>query len=214
MRKSWSALVVVPLLLFGTAAVGCEGAKVVFEDNFTDDLGGWGDDENIKIADGVMSVLVNPKELSKGGNNTQFNEVFVIRDGDICVDTMLPSSLDAAPAVGLAFWAVDYSNFYFVQVQKQGEVSIFRKASGAYSIIFTTRPGVANWGPSARNKLRVVINGVRVSVYVNGTKIREFRGQVPENPWKFGVYAEYNKAPTNAEMRRMGFQNFKVTSVD
>ena len=67
MRRSLVA-VILPMLLFSTVAIGCEGTKVVFEDRFMDDLGGSGNDEHIQIAAASCRVRADPKDLSRGGS--------------------------------------------------------------------------------------------------------------------------------------------------
>ena len=71
---------------------------------------------------------------------------------------------------------------------------------------------MANWGSSAEN-LRVVVKGTGCRS-ASRPKIRDFRGQPPEQPWKFGVYAEYSKPNPQAETRQVSFRNFKATSID
>ncbi|WP_141701239.1 hypothetical protein [Methyloceanibacter methanicus] len=41
--------------------------------------------------------------------------------------------------------------------------------------------------PGASNTLRVDAKGNTLGFYINGTKVRELRGQAPKGSWRFGV---------------------------
>jgi hypothetical protein len=65
--------------------------------------------------------------------------------------------------------------------------------------------------PGDSNLLRVTLKGNLVSMYVNGTKLKDIRAQAPTTDARFGVYAQRSKAGSE---QIYVFKSIKVTTID
>jgi len=159
---------------------------VVYSDDFATLRSGWG------TADGVQSVadnklLLNPKP------DTIYASLYTDRsfaDADIRVKVSQTKG-DLASPFGLAFWGVDYSNYYVARIRSNGVCWVGRKMGGKWlSPVYSEEKPAVRKGLGETNELRVVTRGRLATVYVNGQQIAEFRGYPPTEPGKIGVYAE------------------------
>jgi hypothetical protein len=210
MRQSLFALVLLPALVAGTHALACQGKSVVFEDTFKDDLGGWEEDKNIKIGGGSMQVTLT----QAANSNKELNTSFLVKDADICVEGTFPQDTTGSPGFGIMFWAVDYRNFYMFQVSMAGKAYLFRYATDRWVTIYSVDTPLVKKEAGATNMIRVTFKDQVISTYVNGTKVRDIRGQKPRDETAFGVYAEVTKEGVASASPVMTFKNFKVTSAD
>ena len=111
MRKSLlPALALCGALAWSGGAAACNGSNVILADNFADDSGGWEPDTHMKFAAPALVV-----RLVKGqAGLPELNSAFLVRNGDICMETVMPNAPDLNPAFGVMFWATDYQNFTMV----------------------------------------------------------------------------------------------------
>lgn len=198
------------------SAWACDGqvGKVIFEDNFADTLGGWGDL--------VPPMSIKPPELlialdKKFSAESLQNLTFFANDGDYCLEAILPPKTAAggAKGVGIEFLATDYDNCLMAQLAADSSVFLSTKESGKWNDIFHVAVPAAAFkaGPEDVNALRVVAKDGVVTVYVNGTQIKAVRAQVPSGRLRFGIYAEFvdrSKAVDNSPPIRV--KSFKVTA--
>jgi hypothetical protein len=63
--------------------------------------------------------------------------------------------------------------------------------------------------PGATNLLRVKTNGNSVTFFINGTKVRELRGQAPKGVWRFGLSGDNFDKQKDAKVI---FKTVKVTN--
>jgi hypothetical protein len=100
------------------------------------------------------------------------------------------SNLDGHSAGGLAFWGVDYNNYYAAQIFLNGTFSINRLVGGTWAAIVPRATSEAiKKGTGAVNDLQVVLNNDRGSFYINGSQVGEFRDQVPQVGGAMGLFA-------------------------
>lgn len=195
-----------------TAAVACDGqvGKVIFEDTFTDDSGGW--DFTPPVA------TVKPPDFifalnSKNSTISSLNLTFRANDADYCVEATLPKSFapDNKYGFGLLFWAVDYSNYWMAMLSSDGSFSLYSRTNGNWQTIATipNAPGLKA-EPDAVNALRVTTIGGKISVYLNGQLVKAIRAQIPEGSLRFGMYSQIDKGVDGAAP--IPVKSFKVTS--
>jgi hypothetical protein len=182
---------------------------VIFEDKFEDDGGGWDADKNMEFKKSSMTVKIAGDDASF----RELNSVFVIKDGDLCVEATFPTNApDTSPAVGLLFWATDYNNMYLFQTTVNGGISLARLVNKQWgTIVLVDQVPSVKTGPGATNTLRVVLKGNLLSAYINDVKFRDQRAQPPANDSRFGIYAE--RATPGPEQISI-FKNYKVTGTD
>src|SRR5262245_42581153 len=123
------ALIVAAALAFAAGpaatALACEGRKILFEDKFTDDSGGWYMNEHTRLADSSFFMKVAPN-----GAFRVLNVSFSFTDADICIDTAWAQGAPAQSRVGLMFWAQDYANYFLLTIGDDGTFGIMRRQGG------------------------------------------------------------------------------------
>jgi hypothetical protein len=188
------------------AAFGCEGKQVIFEDQFTDNSGGWTlVPPFARVEHGALIIDPPPQKMQK-----TLNVTFGVRDADICAEVVLPQN-DSKVGAGLAFWSKDAQNLFGLQIKGDGGVGIWRLEDGKWLAIRGDTPDIAvKKNPGATNTLRATVKGGLVSLYVNGAKIQDIRAQAPQRDWYFGLYGmNSTDGPVS-----ITFKKVKVTSAE
>jgi hypothetical protein len=192
-------LVLIGLISFFGSSVarsaGCDDhkGKLIFEDSFTNDTGGWTKDPDAKttISGGTYAIHVDPQYTSWRNLNGTFNA----SDADYCMEVVMPKAVapDNPVWVGLAFWATDRDNFFEVDLNSSGEASFGRTTAGKWSMIASlTDPGV-KLDPGSVAAIRVLAAGGLISPSINGIALKEIRAQMPSGPLKFGIFIQTDK---------------------
>jgi hypothetical protein len=88
---------------------------------------------------------------------------------------------------------------------------IARKQDGKWlgTIAANVDSSAINKGPGAANTLRVKTSGNSVTFYINGTKVRNLRGQAPKGDWRFGLSGDNFDKQKDAKVM---FKTVKVTN--
>jgi hypothetical protein len=211
----WIAVASIALVsTFGSIAAAraasCDDqkGKVIFEDTFTDDSGGWESDSNSKIGGGTYVIHLDPKH----GNWSELNGTFNASEADYCTEVVVPKSVAADNAViaGLVFWGADYDNFFDVQILSDGRAQLFKKAATKWAMIGEVTNPNMKLDPGSVAVIRVQAAGNLIAASVNGVDLKKIRAPMPSGPLRFGVYAEVVKdAP--AQGIDITFKRFRVT---
>jgi hypothetical protein len=206
MNRILAAGAAVLSIVLAHPASACEGASVLYEADFSAADPAWGNYSDLKIANGVLTILVNP------GNGYPLQLQGRTFDGnyDICVDVVQKNTEPSAAWASLLFWGIDYENYYLLQATTDGYVNAARRQNGQWTnpVEWLQTPAV-NPGTMS-NTLRVVIEGSRVTGFVNGQQVAQFNGEPPSGGGLIGVYGN---APAGAPAS-YDFRYFKVTEVD
>lgn len=206
MVRGGALLAIAVLLGSGAAgqAAACEGTEIVFEDNFADDAGGWAINQDIEVKDGSFVFKLPPDAMQP-----DLNVTYTVKDADICSETVWPSDDRATLGAGLLFWGEDNKNFFQFGILNNGKYWVARKQDGKWHVIVeNVASSAVNTAAGATNKLRVKTSGNAVSFFVNGTKLRDLRGQSPKEGWRFGLSGDnFDKAKD----ARVAFKSVKVT---
>jgi hypothetical protein len=160
-------------------ALACKGREVLFEDKFQEEDSAWDIAESegatVTIGGGKLEIKAN-KEWSRmvlyGGGT--------FREGDICVDYIMPQTKDPAVA-GMLFWGANYGSLYAFFVNTVGEAKILRRQIAKDKVDTST---IADWtaapavkkNPGATNQLRVVLKGNSASTFINDRPFKNFKG--------------------------------------
>lgn len=173
-------------------AASCDDQRgaVIFEDNFTDDSGGWGqiDQPNQKFGGGAWSLHLDPKFGNWGIVNTTFNA----QDADYCMEVVVPKSIAPGNAVDLEllFWATDFDNFYAAGIESDGHAGLWRKAAGQWQTVADLADPGVKFAPGSIAAIRVQAITNLIVFSVNGVEVKRVRAQMPRGQLKFGVYFE------------------------
>ena len=197
------------LALASAYACDAQPGKVIFEDSFADDSGGWQQTPpQATIRPPAFVFAVDAKYVSMSSHNLTFHAT----EGDFCVEAALPRAVaaDDIPIFGIEFWATDYRNYMLLQLSAKGEVALWNRTGEQWREIFT----VANAAgfksePEAINALRFNAMGGKITSYLNGKQVKVTRAQFPTGNMKFGIYSGWDKKAAHPAIK---VTSFKVTT--
>ena len=201
-------LVVAAALLCGVSffepASACEGTDVVFEDKFTDDAGGWAINQDVEVKDGSFTFRLPPDAMQ-----SDLNVTYTVNDADICSEAVWPDGGSTILGAGLLFWGEDNRNYLQFGILNNGKFWIARRQDGKwYTIVENIDSSTIKVRPGESNVLRVKSSGDVATFFINGTKVRDLRGQAPKGGWRFGLSGDnFDKAKDG----RVVFKSVKVT---
>jgi hypothetical protein len=207
----YAAIVLYPFA--STAAFACDGqiGKVIYEDTFADDSGGWDFTANEAIVKPPNFVFsLNAKDAAVTSQVLTFHTT---TDGDYCAEVILPKSIapDNKYNFGISFWATDYANFWMVMLSSDGSMTLFSKLNNAWQTILSV-PNTPAYksDPDAVNVLRVTTIGGKISLYLNGQLQKAVRAQSQDGSFRFGMYAQVDKGVDGTTPILV--KSYKVTS--
>jgi hypothetical protein len=212
MRLLFSALTV--LVLLNATAMACPGqtGKVIFEDTFTDDSGGWqlgAPDSEIK--DGSLWLRPNPRGMTEKGRNINSTvRTFSATDGDYCVEFIVPKPVAADNdfMTGLVFWQSSSTDEYLWAVYTDGTTQLNKLAANKWTRIFSDNTGKLEPGSTA--SLRVIAKDGKLTLFVGSKQVKVIRAQTPTGDLAFGVLAEVEKLSDANPVLQV--KSFKVTT--
>ena len=189
---------------FVEPAPACEGTQVVFEDKFTDDAGGWAINQDVEVKDGSFTFRLPPDAMQ-----SDLNVTYTVDDADICSETVWPDGGSTILGAGLLFWGEDNRNYLQFGVLNNGKFWIARRQDGKwYTIVENVDSSAIKVKPGESNILRFKTSGGVATFFINGTKVRDLRGQAPKGGWRFGLSGDnFDKAKD----ARVVFKSVKVT---
>jgi len=189
---------------FFEPAWACEGTEVVFEDTFADDSGGWAINQDVEVKDGSFTFKLPPDAMQ-----SDLNVTYTVNDADICSETVWPDGGSTILGAGLLFWGEDNRNYLQFGILNNGKFWIARRQDGKwYTIVENVDSSAIKVKSGESNMLRVKASGGVATFFINGTKVRDLRGQAPKGGWRFGLSGDnFDKAKD----ARVVFKSVKVT---
>lgn len=190
------------VLATGPAVAACEKlqGEVIYEDAFADNLGGW---------DLLPpNAVIRPPELvlDPGAEDSTSIAVqvttFSASDGTYCLDMVLPPAPEGNRiAVGLIFWAKDYSNENLFQIDTDKQASLWRLSDqgGWTGLVPLTVTDSIKLAPDGANEIKINVSGTTLALSINGTEFKKIRAQKPAGDLRFGVYAQLDAKATLPE---------------
>jgi hypothetical protein len=204
-------------VLMECSAMACPGqaGKVIFEDSFTDDSGGWLlDPPNAEIKNGAFLLRPNAggaeeKVIAFKNTTSTFSAV----EADYCAEFIIPNSLAADNPVifGLVFFESEKGRYYVWLAFSNGTVALLRRNNDKWDNIFVQAKSQASlkFEPNALNTIRVIAKDNKLTLFINDVQIKMLRAQFPAGELRFGVYAEVGKATNLNPLIQV--KSFKVT---
>ena len=206
MRIAVLSLALAGLLATGAQALACDGSETIFEDKFEDEAGGWSHKDTVEVKDGSFIFKLPADDMQ-----SNLNVTYTVEDADICTEAVWPQSGDQPVlGAGLLFWGEDNRTYYQFGILNNGRYWIARKQDGTWlgTIAANIDSPAIKTAPGASNTLRVTAKGDTLAFYINGTKMRELRGQAPSGGWRFGLSGDNFDKQKEATVL---FTNMKVT---
>jgi len=184
----------------------CEGSEIVFEDKFHDDAGGWSIKDTVEVKDGTFTFKLPPDDMQ-----SNLNVTFTVTDADICLETVWPEGEQPVLGAGVLFWGEDNRTYFQFGILNNGKFWIARKQDGRWlgTIAANVDSNAIKTLPGATNTLRVKTDGNTATFFINGTKVREVRGQAPKTGWRFGMSGDNFDKQKEA---KVVFKSVKVTN--
>ena len=199
------AVLVLSVAVPAWRASACEGSEIVFEDKFHDDAGGWSIKDTVEVKDGAFTFKLPPDDMQ-----SNLNVTFTVKDADICLETVWPEGEQPVLGAGLLFWGEDNRTYFQFGILNNGKFWIARKQDGKWhTIVENIESSAINTASGGANTLRVKADGSTASFYINGTKVRDLRGQPPKGGWRFGLSGDNFDKDKEA---RVLFRKVKVTN--
>ncbi len=208
-----------PVLLLGFAAVfaafpawqkavaACDGPETIFEDKFADDAGGWPLKETIEVKDGLFIFKLPPDDMQ-----SNLNVTFTVKDADICSETVWPNGEQAMLGAGLLFWGEDNRTYFQFGILNNGKFWIARKQDGKWLGTIAANVDSTRDQEGARRRQHRCASRPTATAspsIINGTKVRELRGQAPKTDWRFGLSGDNFDKQKDA---KVVFKTVKVTN--
>jgi hypothetical protein len=183
----------------------CQGADVLYQDNFDKLQPTWGEaSEVMRVENGQLLVTPGADQYFWAPNTANLYD-----DIDMCVTMTTVTGVEPEEAkAGLVFWYVDPNNFYAFELAPNGKASVWRRQRGRWlkQVEWQEAKG-ANAGDGAINELRVTTVGSQATFYVNGNQFKDLTGSPPDNGQEIGVFA----ASPEKGAATFAFDNLKVT---
>jgi hypothetical protein len=205
------------LLLFAPGAFACDRqtGKVIFEDKFTDDSGGWAFGKNSGLALKAPGATLALPATEEGATWWSLDATFNATQGDFCVEMSFPANavqLDAD--IGVVFLATGARKFWTASVYTNGVVALSKLANNQLSSVWTTAAAnnLVKTGLTDVNSVRAVVKGGSITVIVNGQTVKSVRAAMPGGDLKFGFMGNYNKRSATPVF--FPVHSYKVTAVE
>ena len=181
------------------AAAACNPEDAMFEDEFEFLDVSWGEsDDSLYVEDGVLIVDGSGGVVNFDTQNTGAN---------VCADvTIVEASKIANSPVGLVFWWKDWDNYYSMFIWADGWVEVRRIANGDSKALFTEETLALKKGVGETNSIELDLKPKDATLYINGTKVKRFKGRQPKDG---GVVGVYGISPEDAPAI-FAFDNFVV----
>jgi hypothetical protein len=156
------------------------------------------------VKDGSFTFKLPPDAMQ-----SDLNVTYTVNDADICSETVWPDGGSTILGAGLLFWGEDNRNYLQFGILNNGKFWIARRQDGKwYTIVENVDSSAIKVKPGESNTLRVKSSGGVATFFINGTKVRDLRGQAPKGGWRFGLSGDnFDKAKD----ARVVFRSVKVT---
>jgi hypothetical protein len=191
----------------------CKGTPT-FEDTFQSLDPSWGvsaSDAVVSIGDGKLIISPTP-----GYVRTVLSQSDYYGDGSICVLATISeaSKIDGVQAL-VAFWAVDTSNVYLLNIGSDGKQGFF-KVDRLSNNRWLTPIGwqadpIIKFQLGETNEVELQMAGRRATVVINGKKLGQLNGSPPDGGGLIGVGGG-SSAGVTAKIQYQKFQFFKATA--
>jgi hypothetical protein len=192
--EPWIALASIALIsIFGSMtavrAATCDDqkGKLIFEDTFADDSGGWETDSDVKIGGGAFVLRLNPGDRA----SRDLNDAFNASDADYCLEVVVPRSVaaDDLVEVGLIFWATDYQNYFLFRIVSDGRAQLLRITAEKWGFLADITDPSMKLDVGSVAAIRVRAAGNLIALSVNGVDLKKLRVQTPSGALRFGIDA-------------------------
>jgi hypothetical protein len=204
MKRKVAVLMIAMAVVLLAVTAGLAG-KVLFEDKFSSLDPSWGAPGPIMdVKDGKL--IITPEQ---GTTQTVLNQANVFpNDGESVFDMTFVKIPAPTWGSGLVFWAKDYGEYYAVLFNAEGWFAVQRHVAGRYLLPVAWRESDAiKKGEGAMNQIKVVTQGTKATIFVNGKELISLTGQPP----KGGTLIGFKVGSGPDESNSVAFSNYKLS---
>ena len=181
--------------------------KVIFEDTFADDAGGW-------LFDGIFLIFKAPGadvEVKQNSAIAILNQTFNASGGDYCVEIAFP--VDQAVkgfSADLKLLNSDRANYFSASLYNDGTVAFYRHVASGFTTLWSVdQKANAKLGPGEFNSIEAIVKGNLISVVLNGKAVKAVRAQIPAGDLQFGF--QVGSGVDAKDPSAFALKSFKVT---
>lgn len=169
--------------------------EVLFADDFSALDPAWGEPlENKGIRDQTFFFKLGVEE-----NWKQLYEGRLFDDADIALEVRIVDG-DTAASADVAFWCKGYDDLYVFSLYGSGEFAVYRWVKDRWLTPLSLRASEeAKIDPQAWTELRVITQGRKARLYVNGVEVGSITGQPPQGGSQIGLRGQAGKKPCTIE---------------
>jgi hypothetical protein len=212
-----ATLLVLAITPSSAYAASCEGqkGKVIFEDDFTDDSGGWTTERGATwdASFGKSGLTLHIQQPAQVWNF--WNLSFAATEGDFCLEAVVPkpAAADIVASTSMNFLAslVDskMNSSSALQIGSDSAITLWRFDGGNWGKLANLSDPKIKLESESVVALRVVAKANLITASVDGIELKKMRVQVPGG--KFGIGIETGK-PVPAPGVMFQFKRYKVTA--
>lgn len=195
----WKPVTVAAAVLLascGFAAAACQGTDIEFEETFNPPDPSWGANSDHSYAENGKAIL----KADPNGIWYWVNPSFVFDNVFACVTAKVPEFKDpSAGTAGILFWYENSDKYYIAAMKGDGKIGVWRHLASGWNTVYpVTANAAVKTKPGDQNVFEVELHGNKATLFLNGTKITDFRGQPPKGGSSVGLYSESEKDQANA----------------
>lgn len=170
------------LLAASPAVADCDPDNALFEDDFEFMDPSWGEPSDaFFVEDGALVI----KGFAGMANQLTKNE-----GANVCVDmTIADAPVPENSPIGLVWWWESWENYYYLFYWADvAYVEVRRVVKGKETNVLSMETLALKKGVGQTNQIELKLKPKDVTLVINGTEVKRFKGKQPQGGGQIGVY--------------------------
>jgi len=170
------------LLAASPAVADCDPDNALFEDDFEFMDPSWGEPSDaFFVEDGALVI----KGFAGMANQLTKNE-----GANVCVDmTIVDAPVPENSPIGLVWWWESWENYYYLFYWADvAYVEVRRVVKGKETNVLSMETLALKKGVGQTNQIELKLKPKDVTLVINGTEVKRFKGKQPQGGGQIGVY--------------------------
>jgi len=170
------------LLAASPAVADCDPDNALFEDDFEFMDPSWGEASDVFfVEDGALVI----KGFAGMANQLTKNE-----GANVCVDmTIADAPVPENSPIGLVWWWESWENYYYLFYWADvAYVEVRRVVKGKETNVLSMETLALKKGVGQTNQIELKLKPKDVTLVINGTEVKRFKGKQPQGGGQIGVY--------------------------
>lgn len=180
---------------------------IILADDFSTLDPAWGSESgNLSVKDGTL--VIKP---DLGYINRYFYQAMTVADVDASVKVRVSDTdSESYSTVSLLFWAAANDDYFMFDLDDRGQIGVSRFLKGRWltPLAYKKLPVEAMFDPTALTELRVVTNGKKATLSVNGFAVGTLVNPQLKGDWQFGLGGQSGaKSQSVCEFQSLSVRN-------